>query len=240
MKLLVTFIILKHLGFALNSGLVVRWPFQNSVVDVVQGVALTVSSGVSYTQNHLGQSNSAFAFSTSKYGTAPSNFYLYGGAFTISVWAYVISISNTFEAMLDFGLAMDSDNVWFGFYKTGSQVYLRLLIWYGTASDYMITTSSTVQLNSWNFLTATHSGTEATLYINGIVGATQSMSPPHYISRTSNFVGSSNWGEQLTSSKLDDLRIYNRLLSSGEITALMNLGNLNVQIQIVSIKITTG
>ena len=32
--------------------------------------------------------------------------------------------------------------------------------------------------------------------------------------------------------RVDELRVYNRPLCSGEVTALMNLGNLNIQIKL--------
>ena len=223
----------------MNSGLVVRWPFENSVVDVVQGVALTFSNGVSYTQNHLGQSNSALAFSTSNYGTAPSNFYFYGGAFTISAWVKVNSMANQYEPILDFANGPLSNNVLFGFNKPSSQAFLRLLIWYGTTNASDFTASSEVKLKYWHFVTATHDGIAATLCVNVLACTTQTMNPPPYGNRTSNFVGNSNWQTPLTSTYVNDLRIYNRLLSPDEITALMNLGNMHIliQIHIVSTKL---
>ena len=81
---------------------------------------------------------------------------------------------------------------------------------------------TTIPVNAWTHLTATYDGTTQRLYINGVQVAsgaqtgsiTTSISPLH-------IGGNSIWGEYFNG-YIDEVRIYNRALTTSEIQADMN------------------
>jgi len=82
--------------------------------------------------------------------------------------------------------------------------------------------SQQLPLNTWTFLTATFDGSLLRLFVNG----TQVSSTPasgNLIGTTGSlrFGGNGVWGEHFAG-MIDDLRIYNRALTAGEIQSDMN------------------
>ena len=82
--------------------------------------------------------------------------------------------------------------------------------------------SATISLNAWHFVLLTYDGATVTAYLDGISIGTASVSGPLIsVASGTMLVNSQNtYAQQLSSSFLDDLRIYNRVLSSSEITSL--------------------
>ena len=84
------------------------------------------------------------------------------------------------------------------------------------------TGSAALALNAWSHLAVTYDNTALRLYVNGTLVATTAVSGPIPVSTgVLRMGGNSIWGEWF-SGKLDDVRIYNRALSAGEIATDMN------------------
>jgi hypothetical protein len=82
--------------------------------------------------------------------------------------------------------------------------------------------SSSLPLNTWSHLAATWDGTTFRVYVNGVQVASKAVSG--IIASTTNPLhigGNSVWGE-FFAGKIDEVRIYNRVLSQTEIQADMN------------------
>jgi Concanavalin A-like lectin/glucanases superfamily len=77
-------------------------------------------------------------------------------------------------------------------------------------------------LNTWTYVAATYNGAMFSLYVNGIVVASQPVSGNILPSvGPLRFGGNSIWGEYFVG-KIDEVRIYNRALNQTEIQADMN------------------
>ncbi|MCL4417657.1 MAG: DUF2341 domain-containing protein, partial [Actinobacteria bacterium] len=78
--------------------------------------------------------------------------------------------------------------------------------------------SGTIPLNTWTYVVCTYNGSNLVIYINGAVDSTQSMSAP----QTPTFlkIGSESWVTGYMNGSIDEVRIYNRALSSTEVSNL--------------------
>jgi hypothetical protein len=80
-----------------------------------------------------------------------------------------------------------------------------------------------VPLNAWTHLTATFDNTTLRLFVNGVQVGTRAVAGPILTSTgVLHIGGNSIWGE-FFQGRIDDLRIYNRALSTAEIQSDMNL-----------------
>lgn len=71
-------------------------------------------------------------------------------------------------------------------------------------------------LNVWTFVSITHDGSTAKIYINGESVATSPGCPTQNVVRPDNFIGIFN-NHYHTHAAYSDMKIYNRSLSSEEI-----------------------
>ncbi len=82
--------------------------------------------------------------------------------------------------------------------------------------------SSTLPLNTWTFLAASYSGSVVTLYVNGVAVSTAAATGSMPVSSGPLRIGGNSvWGEYF-SGLIDNVRVYNRALSAGEIQTDMN------------------
>jgi hypothetical protein len=161
---------------------------------------------------------SALNFKTSlqNYAALPAGVY-FSGDFTIECWVYLTATTN-WSRIIDFGNGAGNNCVLFsvsagtsgspGFYVGGSQ--------------YQAT--GTVPLNQWTNLAATLSGTNATIYINGVASGTATFPVPANVTRSYNYIGRSNWGwgDPAPEGSYDDLRIWSVAKTGPQILAAMN------------------
>jgi hypothetical protein len=91
-----------------------------------------------------------------------------------------------------------------------------------TANGYFGTADSTTSMTtSWTNLTMTYNGSQLLLYINGVLDKTTNVTGGNIDWDTGNLNIGSDGSERFNGS-IDDTRIYNRALSSTEITTLYN------------------
>ena len=97
----------------------------------------------------------------------------------------------------------------------------------GNSAEQNISQGSNLTANTWKHIAVTLNGSTGTLYIDGVQAAQNTgmtFKPSDLAPTTSgNFIGKSEWtGDKYLKGKVDDFRIYNRALSSSEITSVMN------------------
>jgi hypothetical protein len=104
---------------------------------------------------------------------------------------------------------------------------------YGTTpvNGEWLTASSTISSNAWCHVAVSYDKSNLTnvptLYINGVKmplfqSSTPSVTPPSYAG--TNYIGNRLGGARGWDGLIDDLRIYNRLLSDGEVQTLASVG----------------
>jgi hypothetical protein len=157
------------------------------------------------------------------YCTVPPGVYFNGGPFTILAWVKVIQILNH-NRLLDFGNGPESNNliVSLSMATTSEPCMGSLLnsVWTGVA-----VASSPIDLGVWTHLASVFDGSQAYIYVNGTQSGVQPMTGVDNNIRNNCFFGRSNWhdiSDPDTNAILDDIKIYNRALSSQEIAQDMN------------------
>jgi hypothetical protein len=207
----------------LNSGLVAYWPFNGNAKDATpyQQTGVSSGSGVTMTTDRKGRANSAYAFNGTDYILASPWSNLTGSANrTVAVW-FKTSQSST-------GGATRSLVVWGGpnAGDGSSMKQYNGTIGFDVGSCSTAVSETSYINGQWHLAVATLSSGTVTLYLDGSNVASGTCT---YTTASSSDVGigasdsldSSPPNQQFTGS-LDDIHLYNRALSSTEVTALYN------------------
>jgi hypothetical protein len=126
--------------------------------------------------------------------------------FTKMAWIYTTSVASGTSYIFDSSLSV---------YRSTANILCKL----HTSS--IITSSTTIAANTWYHIAVTYNGSTLVLYLNGSnVG---SVSYTGYTGDSNNlFIGSSTGGSSNWSGYMDDVRFFNRILTSTEITMIIN------------------
>ena len=202
-----------------------HWIFsEGTMTDSVGTANMQQGSLTTFASDRFGCPNSALNLNQG-YTFVPPGIYFDTPQFTISVWVYP-QLMGWWSRVIDFGNGSPMDNI-FLTQDSNSNQKPALWIFDGSIFKGDVTSSSPLVLNKWHMLTATFDGTHASIYINGVFQ--ESSSFVHSLTtliRTKNYIGKSDFTSiGYSSSLLDDLRFYNKSLTQGEITELMNLNN---------------
>jgi len=88
----------------------------------------------------------------------------------------------------------------------------------------LVDSNFTPSVNTWYHLVYTYDGTTSTIYVDGVSKNTSTVAlQPGSVASV--WLGTYNGASELFQGIIDDVRIYNRVLTQSEITALYNLGN---------------
>jgi hypothetical protein len=140
------------------------------------------------------------------------------GAMTIEAWikwdgAGAVSGVHDWARIVDFAQGQDDDNILLA--ANGGSGELAFDIRIG-ASNSHISTVVDMPLNEWIHVAATTNGTTGSLYINGVLqtlqqgGTSAALNTAANVSRTSSYIGESNWATESTSDfQITDVRVWN-------------------------------
>ena len=141
-------------------------------------------------------------------------------AFTVSLWVNVNNSSNDGHSPLSF-----MDNIWINiFLESDNTVYARLVD--SSASSRAVTSTNTLIDGGWNHIVFKGDGTagQVELYLNNVSQGTASWNGTNYDRNNNNVFG--QYGQlnvgRFFEGKLDQVRIFNKELSSTEISTLYN------------------
>ena len=208
---------------SLSNGLILYYPMNGTALDASgNGVTGTLNGGVTATTDRFGVANAALAFNGSNgYIDVPDGVYFNGSNFTVSAWVRMAAY-NSWSRLLDFGNGSANNNVLIGL-TNGATGRPAAEIYNGTITGGQITSpSSTLPINQWALLTYSWSNGTGSISINGNQVIQGLQSAPLNIARTINYIGRSNWaGDAYANARMDDFRIYNRLLTDSEQQALL-------------------
>ncbi|MES2694824.1 MAG: Ig-like domain-containing protein, partial [Verrucomicrobiota bacterium] len=144
----------------------------------------------------------------------------HSGGLTISLLAHPQGVAN-FARFIDFGNGASNNNIILA--RNGTSNDLTFWTYNGSASGTMVTATAAIVLNQTQHFVATLDGSgNVKLYKNGSQVATGTTSAPPNVTRTLNYIGRSNWGGGYYNGTLDELRIFNRVLTAAEVLALKN------------------
>ncbi|PYI88427.1 MAG: hypothetical protein DME26_03650, partial [Verrucomicrobia bacterium] len=196
------------------EGAVGYWPLDGSATDSSgNGNNGSLENNPTWVSGKIGQALNCDG--TSRVNIPDSSTLDLTGAMTISLWLYPTNVSN--KGILFKGPLSSSQGVYALIANTKALFRLN-----GAASDVYAT--SDLPLNTWTHIAATYDPAQAQqkIYINGILENTVSYSAAVNTNNDPLYIGmyySTSYGIPGT---IDDVRVYNRALSSAEIAALAN------------------
>ncbi len=139
--------------------------------------------------------------------------------FTIETWVWERSYK-PWSRVIDFGNGASANNVCLALSEgtTGKPV---LSVFTDTVS-HPVVAPQPIPLKQWVHLAATLRGNTATIYIDGVAVATNTVEPPKAVHRAKNYIGRSNWAADAHAhAMLDDLRIWNVARTGSQIREAM-------------------
>ena len=153
------------------------------------------------------------------HATLPSGQANFTGGLTVAVWAYPTTVK-TNARFIDFGNGATNNNIILA--RNGSSNDLVFWVNNGTASGNKVVATNAIALNLWQHFAATVDASgNVKLYKNGSQVATGTTTVPVNVTRTLNYLGRSNTSaDAYYNGFLDDVRIYNRVLTATEIQSL--------------------
>ena len=208
-----------------TNNLINYWSFNGNVNDAIGNANLYGGVNAALTTDRFGRASSALKLSNGYY-KVPPGVYFSGTQLTIMGWVYVRSFQRD-SRLIELGNGPDQENIVltvsgrydatpYFYFKSGSDKFY----------DYPIIQ---LNLNQWKHLACIFSFPFYSIYIDGIEFKTQ-FSKTNFasfsfanVNRTSNFIGRSNWLDDLDADAyFDDLKLFNRALTQQEIQFEMN------------------
>lgn len=207
-----------------NDGLIAQWTFNGNANDVVGSAEGTVS-GATLTAGESGTANTAYSFNgSSSYITVPRN--MYTNPMTISAW-YKATNATSGSGIIAYGNVSSGDgygsNEEFHIGQSTSN-YAAYLNVAGCTSGTL--TIGTIPNTGWHLLTfALGPGSAYATYIDGTPAISGSIGcSPNFSTYQSTFLfGRPNAATRFLDGAVDDVRIYNRALTPGEVLNLYTL-----------------
>lgn len=211
---------------SLTDGLIAYYPFDDDSDDG--------STAIDSAQSHDGQINgathttdavvgdTAMSFDgTDDYISTPADTFGTISNFSLSFWIYRTS-SSGYETLYSLGKGGNSnDRLTFYHYADNSQ--LRLNVGNSNGSSNIDSNTSVASTGSWVHCVATvKNGTDVTFYVDGSAAGSASSSYSFADVGNPHEIGRHNGGNYFNGN-IDDVRIYNRALSTPEIQALYDL-----------------
>ena len=211
-----------------TNGLVAHYPFNGNTADATGNSQNAVPHGnVSPTTDRMGNPNSAYYIGGNTNGDdyltiANSSALAIRNPFSESIW-----INKEVNGGWIVNKGRDIVNA-YGLYDCGGNAQV---VYAGNNGAYIDNT--TVSLNQWHLYTCVFKGDSASFYLDGLLASKQKMSTPNYVSTSTDYPMAI--GRHFTyccynpappywsypyKGKVDDLRLYNRALSTAEVLQL--------------------
>jgi hypothetical protein len=157
---------------------------------------------------------------TNQSGTAPSGFSDFRNGITVLAFVNFGS-ADSFERIIDFGNGQESDNIIFSRYGTTTDLWFEIR--QGATQVFTSTLTNGITNNGWGFYGARLDGTNYRVFNQSISTTGSTSVLPDNLTRTSNYVGESNWSQDAYfSGNMGVLAIYDRPLSNSQINSFFS------------------
>ncbi len=224
----------------LNTGLVAYYPFNGNANDESWNGNDGTINGATLTTDRFGNLNSAYQFDgvnnnvtintlTAMYGTGSRSLSLWMRPGSTHSRQDLFSIGGCSTATM-FNLIYDDEN------PIGPPPNVNGLKFGGYYDD-LQTAENIVTRNVWNHIVVVYDGSEnIKIYLNDTLSVGGNISSPLNVSSTSIRIGKGLDcdGGLAFDGEIDDIRIYNRILSTAEITSLFNEGGWALPVELTS------
>lgn len=211
----------------LSKGMIAFYPLDgNGDDDSGYGRHLTLRQ-TGFISGTRGQSLN-FSESSSRADYQPNTQPLATNRFSVSVWVKPDTVNRGFpEWMYLMDGSAPKTNAFLRIGVNQEQYGYSEWIFFGTGgpegSDYVYTTNTVVQTNAWNHIVATaDSSTETAVYVNGRL-LQKWTNAELWLDQNNFFFGNDNGNGSPVAGQLDQIRVYNRGLSSKDVEQLFYL-----------------
>ncbi|HVX56249.1 MAG TPA: LamG domain-containing protein [Candidatus Saccharimonadales bacterium] len=209
----------------LTAGLIGYWPFNGNTNDATPYQDNGVVNGATLTTNRFGTPNTAYAFNgNGDYIAVPSSRFNLTNNFSLAAWIDANPDANINYAIISSWRSTDGgQNWWFHRQRSGLSNHLSFQVNVGRSQ---VTTSSSINANSWYYVTFVLNSGVAQLYVNGNLAATSTNFGTIVSGNTGGLrIGGTNSADTTAwfNGSIDQVRVYNRPLNSTEVQALYNL-----------------
>ncbi len=221
-----------HAQSFLTNGLVAYFPFNGNANDASGNGHNGTVAGATLTTDRFGQTNQAYLFGgTSAYITVPLSGSVFTSDFTASVWFKANDIANSWPTLFDQQVMAPGTTPFrlvIGGLACGCAGPGHLIAYAGypgPSFNWFLDRSQQTPIATYCQVIVTKAGTNMTMFLNSEPTVTGLVSSP-ITQETGNtlWIGRSAiqdvLGGYVFHGVLDDIRIYNRALSAGEVTML--------------------
>ncbi|MGV3757791.1 MAG: LamG-like jellyroll fold domain-containing protein, partial [Verrucomicrobiota bacterium] len=203
------------------GGMTHLWPFQNNVNDVI-GSNNGTNNNVIYVSGQVGQA--ARFFGTNFVGVGGLNL---GSNFTIASWVWIDPTATNMQTIMANsvgGSASDGFRLFVNTYNT-SDGAVNFETGNGTTGNGAKSTTAKVMPGAWNFvaITANRTAGTAAIYVNGTNYTADGSITTNFNITNALFIGQMGvTGGAKLRGQLDEVAIFNRSLTTNEMSILMN------------------
>ena len=200
---------------AYTLGLTNYWPFSGNTADVVSGMNLTIQSNGQYDLDRFGNSNSAL-YLNQGWATAPAGLYFDCNiGYTIMLWVKLISMGSGNPRIFDFFNSPNNNRILIVYDPVTGKV--------GTMNGFS-TSSIVLATGVWKHVALTSTSTTNIIYINGQQVFSTAVTCAT-VPTSKCFIGRSDCypSDSDINAVYDELKIFNRTFTAGQITAEMQL-----------------
>ncbi|UAY53112.1 LamG-like jellyroll fold domain-containing protein [Ferruginibacter albus] len=210
----------------LTQGLVGYFPFNGNANDASGNNVNGVVNNATLTTDRTGQANGAYYFNgTSSSIELPfSNLYNFApsGSFSISVWVQP-DLNNSWPAQAIVVKAPYKPNFINSDWNYGIYSYNYKMMTGYANTNFLIGTTTFATQQCWYNLIVTYNNGKWAIYVNGNLENSDNSQTHYILQDNSSMIDFGKKGEangDYYQGKMDDVRIYNRVLNSQEITAI--------------------
>jgi hypothetical protein len=201
------------------------WDFNGTTTDYVSGLTGTTTGTVSY--NASGKYGSSLVITNTE-GVVASNYVNYNTPYypstlTTAVWIKLNTISAGQQYFIEFGGTSGGISYVIYINSNNTVVLRNQALSGGSTVATTISTVATVNAGQWYHIAAVIDGYNQTIYLNGVIAAGPNpCNTLEFQYRNLTLGGSNNLTRVLVNGELDDLRIFDRALTSAQVQAIYN------------------
>ena len=207
----------------LQDGLVAYYPFNNNANDESGNDNNGIVNGATLTIDRCGNQDSAYYFNGSNSYIQISGTSLALPKYTYSLWASLNSLLSVGETSMLLSIGSDEGDQHLQYTNNYGGYNGWLFGGYNSdASQFAKDQGILPKINQWYLITGTRSENEIKFFINGLlVSSVNISSAPYYgIGQTQAVIGAHYNHTLPFNGKIDDVRIYNRVLTDSEVLSL--------------------
>jgi hypothetical protein len=161
---------------------------------------------------------------SSQFGEVPDGFSNFTGGITILAFVNFGANNNNWERIIDFGNGDENNNIILARQGISSNLAFELYNGVSQPISFSETLTNGIINDQWIFVAARLSGTNYLIKNQSISTSGSSLVLPANITRTSNYIGKSNWfADSLFEGDMGILSIYNTALTDSQILNFYNI-----------------